>query len=120
MNDENLKKGEATRFQSGEEAVRNGRKGGIASGKARRAKADMRKILLDMLEEEVTTKSGEKITLGARITKSMIMVASDPRQPAAAIKAYQLIMHIIGQDEPVPEKEEQPFDLDELKLKLDD
>ena len=38
MNDENLKKGEATRFRSGEDAVRNGQKGGIASGKARRAK----------------------------------------------------------------------------------
>ena len=120
MNDENLKKGEATRFRSGEDAVRNGQKGGIASGKARRAKADMRKILLDMLDEEVTSKNGEKMTLGARMTKSMIAIASDPRQGASALKAYQTIMHIIGQDEPEIQKEESSFDLDEFKIKLDE
>ena len=120
MNDENLKKGEATRFQSGEEAVRNGQKGGIASGKARRAKADMRRILLDMLDEEITSKNGEKMTLGARMTKSMIAIASDPRQGASALKAYQTIMHIIGQDEPEIQKEESSFDLDEFKIKLDE
>ena len=40
-NDENLKNGIATQFRSGEEAVRNGRKGGIASGESRRLKAKM-------------------------------------------------------------------------------
>ena len=33
----NLEKGKATRFQSGDEAAKAGRNGGIASGKARRA-----------------------------------------------------------------------------------
>ena len=35
---ENLKKGKATRFKSGEKAAESGRKGGIASGKAKRKK----------------------------------------------------------------------------------
>ena len=37
-NEKNLEKGIATQFRSGEEAARNGKKGGIASGKARKAK----------------------------------------------------------------------------------
>lgn len=37
-NEGNLKKGIATQFKSGEEAARNGAKGGIASGAARRRK----------------------------------------------------------------------------------
>ena len=76
--------------------------------------------LLDMLDEEVTSKNGEKMTLGARMTKSMIAIASDPRQGASALKAYQTIMHIIGQDEPEIQKEESSFDLDEFKIKLDE
>lgn len=38
-NNENLRKGELTQFRSGEEAARNGQKGGKASGAARRQKA---------------------------------------------------------------------------------
>lgn len=41
-NDENLKKGESTQFRSGEEAARNGQKGGIASGEARRRKRSLK------------------------------------------------------------------------------
>ena len=44
-NDENLKKGAATQFRAGEEQAEVARKGGIASGKARRRKGAARKIL---------------------------------------------------------------------------
>lgn len=44
-NEENLKKGVATQFRTGEEQVEVARKGGIASGKARRRKGAARKIL---------------------------------------------------------------------------
>ena len=40
---------EATQFRSGEEAVENGRKGGIASGKARREKQKTQQILADIV-----------------------------------------------------------------------
>lgn len=106
MNDENLKKGKATQFKSGDEAARNGRKGGIASGKARREKADMRKLLTMMLEENIPTKKGsEEITYAQRITKSIMTIASDPRQGSAAVRAYETILHTIGQDEPEPRQD---------------
>ena len=50
-NDENLKKGAPFRFRAGEQQVETARKGGIASGEARRRKKTMRetaKMLLDM------------------------------------------------------------------------
>lgn len=50
-NEENLKKGEPYRFRTGEQQVETARKGGIASGEARKRKKAMRdtaKMLLDM------------------------------------------------------------------------
>ena len=41
---------EATQFRSGEQAVENGRKGGVNSGIARREKKTVQKILSDFLE----------------------------------------------------------------------
>lgn len=52
-NNENLRKGELTQFRSGEEAARNGQKGGKASGAARRRKADFRKTLNLLLTAEI-------------------------------------------------------------------
>ena len=50
-NEENLKKGEPYRFRTGEQQVEIARKGGIASGEARRRKKAMRdtaKMMMDM------------------------------------------------------------------------
>lgn len=60
---------EATQFRSGEEAVENGRKGGIASGQARREKKTIQKILADYLNNDVqSNKSLKKIADTAGIT----------------------------------------------------
>ena len=48
-NEENLKKGEAPQFKSGEEAARNGQKGGVASGASRRRKKAMRQTVNALL-----------------------------------------------------------------------
>ena len=48
--------------RSPEEVRENGRKGGIASGVARRRKKDLREACLAILETEITTKSGDKMT----------------------------------------------------------
>ena len=60
---ENLEKGKATQFKSGEEAAENGRKGGIASGVSKREKADLRKVIQTWLESQATTdKHGNPMT----------------------------------------------------------
>lgn len=69
----NLKNTEATQFRSGLEAVNAGRKGGIASGKARREKADLKKQLQVWLETDVARdKNGNPLT-GAEL---MVQVAA--------------------------------------------
>ena len=52
-NANNLKNGEATQFRTGEEQVEIARQGGIASGKARREKKTIQKILADLLEGQI-------------------------------------------------------------------
>ena len=52
-NAKNLKNGEATQFRTGEEQVEIARQGGIASGKARREKKTIQKILADLLDSEI-------------------------------------------------------------------
>ena len=53
MPDKRPPNAEATQFRSGEEAVENGRKGGIASGQARREKKTIQKILADLLDSKI-------------------------------------------------------------------
>jgi hypothetical protein len=48
-----IKNGESTQFRSGSEAVENGRKGGVASGKARREQKTIQTLLQDYLANDV-------------------------------------------------------------------
>lgn len=52
---ENLKKGEATRFQTGDAQVEIARKGGIASNEARRKKANMAAIARQIADAPITS-----------------------------------------------------------------
>lgn len=52
-NEKNLKKGKATQYRSGEEAARNGRKGGKESGKKRREQKAYREIARAVLSAEI-------------------------------------------------------------------
>ena len=92
-----------TSDQSREKAVENGRKGGIASGKARRDKRAMNKLLVSILEVPATP---ELIT---KINKRGICLDenSSNKQVVAAtliacamdgdIKATKLLMELIGE-----------------------
>lgn len=52
-NAENLKKGKATQFKSGKDAVENGRKAGVASGASRRRKRAMRQAAAMLLNMQI-------------------------------------------------------------------
>lgn len=54
-NAQNLKKGKATQFKSGEEAVKNGKKGGEASAQSRREKKTIQQILNTVLDGDIST-----------------------------------------------------------------
>ena len=78
------------------------RKGGKASGEARRQKADMRELMKLMLTEDIPNHKG--MTYSQRLTQSMLTIASNPKQGAAAVRAYETILHIIGQEDPEPQQ----------------
>jgi hypothetical protein len=69
MPDKRPPNAEATQFRSGEEAVENGRKGGISSGQTRREKKTIQKILIDYLDNDVQDiKSLHKVAATAGIS----------------------------------------------------
>lgn len=53
---------EATQFRSGEQAVENGRKGGIASGESRQAKKSLREAMQILMDADFTDKNGKTMT----------------------------------------------------------
>lgn len=79
MNDDNLKGHEFTSDQSREEAARNGQKGGIASGEARRRKRTLREIAEVLAERKVKMPmpdgTQEEMTYDAALVQSMYQKA---------------------------------------------
>lgn len=78
--------------QSHDEAVKNGKKGGIKSGEVRRAKKAMREILDYLLEKEVTNGKGDKIT-----TKEAIAIALLKKAAQGDVKAFEVLRDTIGE-----------------------
>lgn len=91
MNDENLRPSEYKLSQ--EEAKR----GGIASGKARRAKADLRKAMQEALNSTFTDSKGKQAT-GAEIVMAGLMAnLSDPKARNWG-KAVEVMLLLTGQN----------------------
>ena len=95
MNDENLKKGKATQFRSGEEAARtNGAKGGKASGISRSFRSATKKRLREHPElfEEIITMLMEKSLDGDLKAFELILELSgeSPKQMELALKKREL------------------------------
>ena len=89
-----------TSEQSREEAVRNGRKGGKASGEARRRKADFRKTLNMLLTAEIDNEEWRPVldALGAECTlESALNMAMIKEGLAGNVKAYEAIAKYAGQ-----------------------
>jgi hypothetical protein len=97
-NEQNLKP--FTSEQSREEAKKNGRKGGIASGEARRKKADFRNDLQNALLGTYKTKSGKELTGSELLIESMMQIAGNPKNKGAAVAAFKTLATMLGQDVP--------------------
>lgn len=91
MNDENLRPSEYKLSQ--EEAKR----GGIASGKARRAKADLRKAMQEALNSTFTDSKGKKATGQEIVMAGLIANLSDPKARNWG-KAVEVMLLLTGQN----------------------
>jgi hypothetical protein len=91
MNEKNLEKGKATQFRSGDEAVKSGKKGGVASGVARREKKALKttlEMLLSMPIEDGKLEDVDKVKSLASLGGKNISV-----QEAIVLKALQLALN---------------------------
>lgn len=85
-NDQNLNNRAATQFRSGEEAVRNGKKGGIASGCSRRQKkalSDYAKIIAESPASSTAKKKLAKMGIADEDANNMAVVATSLYKKAA-------------------------------------
>ena len=101
-NEQNLKP--FTSDQSREKAVENGRKGGVASGEARRHKRDLRLALEMLLEKDYTDKKGNVATGAEAISTKLFEQAMKGN-----VKAFETIRSTVGQD-PVQKVEQVNID----------
>ena len=98
VQNKNLKRGNpATQFHAGRGNGRGAVENGERSGAARREKSDIRKLMKMALDEQIP---GKSMTHAQRLVQSTLNIAENPRNGAAAIRAFETILHIIGQDEP--------------------
>ena len=103
-NPKNLLRGNPdTQFQSGRRAAEMGRKGGIASGEAKRKKRDIRKALEDRIADFYTDKGGQKLEGIDILSATLFKIASDPNHKQV-IAAQRLIFELLEMDKTAEDK----------------
>ena len=93
MNDQNLI---PFSERSKDEARENGKRGGIASGKARRRKSDLRKAMQEAMLMTFEDKKGVKRTGEEIVISGIIANLSDPTAKNWG-KAVEAMLHLTGQ-----------------------
>ena len=103
-NEQNLKNGAATQFKSGEEAAKSGAKGGINSGKARKRKADLRRMAQEVLDGTYKDRRGNEITGEEAVIRGLVANLTDP-QGRNWGKAMDLLVELLGAKQSREEKQ---------------
>lgn len=91
-NEQNLIPHQFTSDQSREQAAINGRKGGKASGKARREKRLLRDALQELLDREYTDKSGN-VADGTTVLATQLF----KKAQKGDLRAWQILRDTVGQ-----------------------
>lgn len=108
---QNLLRGNpATQFKSGQQAVENGRKGGIRSGEVRRERAMMKQELEAMLKQT----ADDNTTYKNKVTLGLLANAID-KTKGGSPEAYKTILAVLGEL-----KEEQANETPSLNINIVD
>ena len=108
---QNLLRGNpATQFKSGQQAVENGRKGGIRSGEVRRERAMMKQELEAMLKQT----TDDNMTYKNKVTLGLLANAID-KTKGGSPEAYKTILAVLGEL-----KEEQVNETPSLNINIVD
>lgn len=84
-----------TSEQNREEAVKNGRKGGINSGKSRKRKSDLRKLAQQVLDGTYTDKKGVRLTGEGLFMSGLVQNLSQPNSKNWG-KAMDIMVQLMG------------------------
>lgn len=109
-NEHNLKKGIATQFKSGEEAAKAGRKGGIASGEAKREKRDLKeraKIWMDLAADPRVAAAMSKVGISVEDNADVILAGVMKGVLRGDTKALAMWLDLTGQNPRSDEKTKQ-------------
>ena len=108
---------------SSDEARKNGRKGGKASGESRRKKANFRRVLNELLTAEINSPEWEPMLkeLGLECTlESALNMAIIKEGLAGNVKAYIAIRDTIGQTTKTDEEiERQRIEIEKQKMEIE-
>ena len=117
LNEKNLKK--FTSDQDREEAKKNGRKGGVASGKARRKKSDIKKIVQSIMDMTYEGEEGSQMTGAETMAIALFAIATNPNN-RNCIQAQRLIYELTGQDKTPEDRKriKQALKMQEKELEL--
>jgi hypothetical protein len=97
LNNENLKKGKATQFKSGDEAVRNGRKGGLQLGENNRKRKLFKDYILSEFDKP-TEFNGCVITVKeASAIRLVNMLLDEKISSRVFLKAFEFCRDTIGE-----------------------
>lgn len=116
-NEQNLKNGAKTQFKSGEEAAKNGAKGGVNSGKARRRKADLKKMAQQVLDGTFKDKNGREFTGEEAIIQGLVANLASPNSKNWG-KAMSLMIELLEADKSRDEKQKLKAEVALLKAKV--
>lgn len=89
-----------TSEQSREKAAKNGRKGGIASGEAKRKKKQLRECieyLLERVDPTALDENGEPMTGAEQLSTALFIKALTENDTAKAAKAFEVLRDTAGQ-----------------------
>lgn len=95
-NNKNLEKGKATQFKAGEKQVEIARRGGIASGEAKRLNKSFRSAAIAALEKTYE-EDGQELTGYDKMLKTLLEVAVD-KDNKNCISAMRFVREIVGEN----------------------
>ena len=93
------------------------RKGGINSGKARKRKADLRKMAQEVLDGTYTDKNGRKFTGEEAVVQGLVANLADPKGKNWG-KAMDLLVQLLEANKSREEKQKLKAEIELLKAKI--
>ena len=94
------------------------KKGGQASGAARRKKRDMKKLLETLLDDKIKDKDGNEYTRAEAMALTLTAIALD-KKDKKCLEAQRMILKLTGQDQSTEDKKKTKLILKQLEKDIE-